>query len=92
MVLLEVEEEEGDLVEGEEEELVKGEAKLSTIIVDNWDTMLDIVQILHRRVHIVKCYIILSRNVHKLLLNGNPRSLGIRINSQMQIKCLEDVS
>ena len=39
----------------EEEDLVKGKEKLSIIMVDNQDTMLETVPILHRHVHTVKC-------------------------------------
>ena len=41
-----------------EDDLVEEEAKSYVITVDNQDTLLDIVQVLQRRVHIVKHFII----------------------------------
>ena len=41
-------------VEEEEEYFVNGEENLSIIIMENWDTMLETIQILCRHVHIVK--------------------------------------
>ena len=67
----------------EEEDLVKEEARPSAIIVDNQDTMLEIIQILHRCSHVVRHWITLSRNVHRLLLNVKPRLMGIRTNSSI---------
>ena len=65
VVLVEVEEEENDLV--------KGKAKLSAIIVDHQDFILETIPILRQHVHTVKHRIILLRSIHNLFISGKPK-------------------
>ena len=67
----------------EEKDLVKGEAKLSAIILDHQDFILEVVPILRQHVHTVKGWIILLRSFHNLFISGKPKSWGNRTNLQM---------